>query len=355
MLKPNTPFGYKFPTRRKIKDRKIKVNYFQRRPRKGWSFSLEYIFEDVRSRLKEKIDSKIFISRCYNDGYYTKLVNIIEAWMRQGEGVTHITGEVHFLNLLMNKNSVVLTILDCGMMERKTGVAKKIVKWLYLSAPVAKARLVTAISEETKKEIVEYTKCRPEKIKVIPVAVHPLYQQCPKEFNVLKPTILQIGTGYNKNLLRLIQALKDINCHLTIVGKLTEEQHQALILNNIEFTNEYNITNERVFEKYKECDILAFISTFEGFGMPVIEANCVERVVITSNTSSLPEVAGNAACLVDPYNIEAIRLGIIKLITDEGYRAELIKNGRENKLRFDANKIADAYYKIYSEIDDSNE
>lgn len=332
------------------KRNKIKVNFFQRKPRAGFSFSLEHIFEDVRKRLSDKIEANVYISKCYNDGYLSKFINIIEASFRQGPVVNHITGETHFLNLLMRRNRVVLTVLDCGMMFRKSGLSQLIVKWLYLSAPVSRAKIITAISEGTKQEIVKYTGISPQNIRVIPVAINDIYQPVPKIFNKEKPVILHIGTGYNKNLLRLISALNGISCNLTIVGKLSDEYLLALKENRIDYSNEYNISNERLLEKYVECDILAFISTFEGFGMPIVEANAVERAVITSNISSMPEVALNSACLVDPYSIEAIRTGIMKIINDDSFREELINNGRLNKLRFEANKIANMYYEVYEEI-----
>lgn len=329
---------------------RIKVNYFQRRPRKGFSFSVEYIFEDIRKRLADRINAQVYICKCYNDGYYTKLVNIAEAAFRQGRDVNHITGEVHFLDLLMSRKRVVLTVLDCGMMPRKTGLAKKIVKWLYLSAPVKKAAVVTAISEVTKQEIITYTGCKPEKIKVIPVAIDPLYTPFPKPFNQAKPVILHIGTGANKNLLRLIEALKGISCHLTIVGKLNGEYLEALHSHETDYSNEYNISNERLLEKYQECDILAFVSTFEGFGMPIVEANAVERVVVTSSISSMPEVAADAACLVDPYQVSSIRAGILKVIEDDRYRESLLEKGRMNRTRFDPDEIASQYYHLYHTV-----
>jgi glycosyltransferase involved in cell wall biosynthesis len=331
-------------------DKKIRVNFFQRKPRKGFSFSLEFIFDDIRKRLADRIEIKTYISRCYNDGYYSKFVNIIEAAFRQGPHVNHVTGEIHFLDFLMKKNRVVLTILDCGMMLRKKGFSKKIIQWLYLSAPVKRARIVTAISEITKQEIIKYTGCNPDIIRVIPVAISPFYKSYPKAFNKEKPVILQIGTGYNKNILRLIEAIKGLSCHLTIVGRLSDEHLLALKNSNIDYSNEYNVSNERILEKYQECDILSFMSTFEGFGMPIVEANTVERVVVTSNISSMPEVAGNAACLVDPHNVDDMRAGFIKVINDDAFREELIANGRVNKLRFDADNIAAMYFELYKEI-----
>ncbi len=331
-------------------NKRLDVTFFQRRPREGFSFSLEAIFNDVRKRLREKINATIKICGQYNDGFFTKLYNIVEARFRQSNSVNHITGEVHFLNLLMKTRTVILTVLDCGMVHRKRGLAKWFITSLYLTWPVRKARYVTAISEITKLEIITYTHCHPAKIVVIPVAISDIYQPSPKAFNEAKPTILHIGTGYNKNLFRLIEALNGVSCHLTIVGKLEREHLHALSANQIDFSNEYNISNERLLEKYIECDILSFVSTFEGFGMPIVEANAVERVVITSNVSSMPEVANDAAYLVNPFDATDIRNGIVTLITNSGYRKQLIDNGRKNKERFHADRIADSYFELYKKV-----
>lgn len=334
-------------TKFNIINNKINVTFFQRRPRVGFSFSIEAIFNDVRKRLRDRINVSIRTCRFYNDGILTKLYNIVEAGFRQGNCINHITGEVHFLNLLMKRRTVLLTIHDCGFVHRKRGFSRRFVTLLYLTLPVRKSKFITAVSEQTKQQIITYTHCDPEKIVVIPVAVNEYFQPHPKTFNETKPVILQIGTSYNKNLLRLIEALKNISCHLIIVGKLTAEHLNALQAHNIEYSNEYNISNERLLQKYIECDILSFVSTFEGFGMPIVEANIIERVVITSDISSMPETANDAAHFVDPFNVDDIRKGIITLITDKLYREKLLQNGRENRKRFNADNIANLYFKVY--------
>ncbi len=333
-----------------LNNKKIEVTFFQRRPHEGFNFSLEYIFNDIRERLKDQITATVKICGLHNNGYLTKLYNIVEAGLRQSKTVNHVTGELHFLNILMKKSTVVLTVLDCGMVHRKKGLAKWFIKSLYLSWPVKQSHYITSISEETKQEIIKYTGCNPNKIIVIPVAVNDIYQPYPKTFNESKPVILHIGTGYNKNLMRLIKALQGIPCHLTIVGKLEQNYLHSLRENKIDFSNEYNISNERLLEKYRECDILSFVSTFEGFGMPIVEANAVERVVITSNISSMPEVANDAACLVNPLEADDIRKGILKIIHDREYRSQLIEKGRVNKQRFNADVIANSYFAVYQKI-----
>ena len=86
--------------------------------------------------------------------------------------------------------------------------------------------------------------------------------------------------------------------------------------------------------------------------MPIIEGNSVERVVITSNISSMPEVAADAALLVDPFDVQSIRDGMLTLIRDASVRHRLIEAGRENKLRFQSAAIANQYYELYRKIAD---
>jgi glycosyltransferase involved in cell wall biosynthesis len=112
-----------------------------------------------------------------------------------------------------------------------------------------------------------------------------------------------------------------------------------------------NLSISDLISVYKSIDILYFASTYEGFGMPIIEANAVGRPVITSNVYSMPEVAGNAACLVDPLNINDIKNGILRILDDKIYRDKLVLNGFINAKRFDASTIAEQYAKIYREMD----
>jgi glycosyltransferase involved in cell wall biosynthesis len=96
--------------------------------------------------------------------------------------------------------------------------------------------------------------------------------------------------------------------------------------------------------------MVVFASTYEGFGLPIVEANATGRPVITSNICSMPEIAGSAACFVDPSDCSSIRQGILRVMNDDGYRADLIGRGLENVKRFRADTIAAQYAALYQEV-----
>ena len=330
--------------------RPIHVSYLQRKPRPKQNYSLEFIFDDLRHRLSGDIRPTVHRAPFYSNGLIRRTLIAFSAALHQGD-LNHITGDINFASLLLSRKRTLLTILDAGVMDGKHGLRKVLLDWIWFRLPAKSAQMITTISESSKKDILKYVDVPDEKIRVIPVGVSSHFKWSPKDFNTSCPRILQVGTKKNKNIGRLIAALSGLSCKLQIIGPLTDALRTQLNANEIDYENWSNLSIDEVVRKYQQCDLLTFCSTYEGFGMPIVEANVVGRPVVTSDISSMPEVAGNAACLVDPFDSASIRSGIRRVIKDVDYRSKLIANGRVNAERFDANNIAEQYLAIYKEME----
>lgn len=332
-----------------MSDQKPSVSFFHRKPRAVGNYSVEFIFEDIRKRLAHLIDAKVVYSPYESSGLFKRLYNCWSAAFNQSQ-VNHVTGDINYLGLLLSKKRTVQTILDCVHLATSSGMKHKVLKYFWITIPVKRAKYITAISESTKNEILKYADCDPAKIKVIYVAISGRFKRKDKPFNKEIPRILQIGTAPNKNIPRLIEALKGIPCVLEIIGKHNSEYESLLKEYGISYEYKWGLSDDEMLNRYEAADILSLASTYEGFGMPILEAQAVGRPVITSKTFSMPEVAGDAAYLADPEDVNDIRNGMLRIINDEGYRTELVEKGFENIKRFDADNIALQYYDLYKQV-----
>ncbi len=257
---------------------------------------------------------------------------------------------MNFLGIFFKKNKTIQTVLDVVYLNRSNGFKQKVLKYIWLALPERRCKYITAISESTKKEILKYHSCNPDKIIVIPVAVSEDFKPFKKEFNSEKPLILQLGTAPNKNIPNLIKALQGLNCHLEIIGRRESIYLEQLNNSGISYSYSEDLSAEEVLQKYHESDIISLVSTYEGFGMPILEGQSVGRPVITSNLFSMPEVAGDAAVLVDPYDIKSIRTGFEKIICEEDFRNSLIEKGFTNIQRYNPQTIALQYLDLYQKL-----
>ena len=111
----------------------------------------------------------------------------------------------------------------------------------------------------------------------------------------------------------------------------TESQEAELAARGIGYFNPIGLSDEDMVEVYVNSDPVDLASTYEGFGMPIVEANAVGRPGVTGNVASMPDDAADAACLVDPYSVRSVRPGILRVNRDPEYRGQLIANGYRNR------------------------
>ena len=324
----------------------MEILYIERNHKAG--FSIAKVFAPIIASFE---NSNIIEVPSNQAGVLDIFKNLLYVFKhRSCNGINHVTGDVHYVIFSLIGLKTVLTIHDTVNYDQFRGIKRIVAKYLWYVLPVLFARKVVCISNTTRDRVISCTRCNKSKISVI-------YNPIGKEFKFNKytfhkehPVILHIGTRKNKNLLRVIEALKQINCILRIIGELSNEQLSALSINKINYSNAYNLSDEQILHEYENCDIVSFPSLYEGFGMPIIEANKVGRPVLTSYIEPMIEVAADSALFVNPYDVNSIRSGFTKIICDDSFRESLIVKGIRNANRFSLDKIVYQYNKIYESL-----
>src|ERR1017187_5799201 len=326
----------------------IETVQFQRKAYPG-RYSMERVFASVRSQLSEHVSCELVTCPWQSGGVIKRGLNCIHAFLHRGH-VNHITGEVHYLAFFLPPSRTVLTIHDCCGMSDPRAWKREWFRWFWRELPVLQSAVVTVISEATRDEVLKYSSCPPQKVRVIPDPVPVDFFASPEPFSTDRPTILQMGTAPHKNFERVVEAVRGMRCSLDIVGRVSAPQQRLLDVSGIPHSVSYRLTDGEIADKNRTCDLVTFVSTYEGFGMPIIEANAIGRPIVTSNIRPHCDVAGAAACLVNPYDVQAIRTGIQRVIDDAAYRDQLILAGFENAERYSSKRIAARYSAVYAEV-----
>lgn len=267
-----------------------------------------------------------------------------------------------------------LTVHDLSFVRVPDSASPRLKSYLDVVVPrsVINADHVLADSYATKKDLVELYGVPDEKVTVLLSGVDSRFYQV-KDSSVLmttrtlynldesSPYILSVGTVQpRKNYGLLIKALaqlrsKGYDLSLVIAGgkgwledPIYQTLHDEQMENYVHFIGFAD--EEHLPALYSGACCLAFPSLYEGFGLPVLEAMACGTPVITSNVSSLPEVAGDAALLVNPYNLDELVHALQRLIDDNDLRQQLIERGLERVKQFTWVKAARQLRQIYADL-----
>jgi glycosyltransferase involved in cell wall biosynthesis len=310
---------------------------------------MEQLYIDVRGALTCKFVFRTKCCRFSSKGLIQRLRDALCAVSFQGD-INHVTGDVHYLTYFLNRRRTILTIHDCVGLERLRGLRRFIIWLFWYWLPAKRCVRIVVISEATRLQVLKHIRCDPAKVRLIHNHVSDDFRPSICRFNEHRPRVLHIGTTPNKNLERHAAALQGIHCEFVIIGRLSNLQRVELDRRSISYKNYVDLSKADLVDQYEKSDLVLFASTYEGFGLPIVEAQAVGRPIISSDLWSMPEVAGGAACLVNPYEIKSIRNGVLRVIQDADYRNELIRLGYQNVKRFKLENTAAQYAELYREV-----
>jgi len=260
---------------------------------------------------------------------------------------------------------LVSTIHDLAILKFPETAHPKILKHHTQAWKILKERNaeIIAVSQTTKKDCIELLGFSPDNIHVIyealpkevmHIAEHieeDVYEKMKKKLKLDKPYLLFVGTREpRKNLLRLIEAWQAMKSEVELLVVGEEGWDESVKLSKMGKQPRFmgRVSDRELAVLYSEAEVFVFPSLYEGFGLPILEAFYHGVPVVTSNVSALPEVAGNAAELVNPLSVDSIQQGIEKVLNEN--REDQQKRMQRMIIRlqlFSWRKAADETMKIY--------
>ncbi len=229
---------------------------------------------------------------------------------------------------------------------------------------------IICISQNTRNDLLRFYSYAKDKAEVIYPSTDPSFKKVINQ-DILKADLKKIGVKGEyilfvssieprKNLISLLKAFPDIkkkfpHIKIVVAGKsIVSYKGVDEYLKTYEFKDDIillgYVDDKNLISLYSGASVFVFPSFYEGFGLPILEAFSCGTPVVTSDTSSMKEIAHDCAELVDPYNIKSIAAGIERLLTDNDYRRKLVENGFKKAQEFSLKNTAEKYFNLFREV-----
>lgn len=322
------------------------------------------------------VEAKNFFPKIVDITHYTfsEQTKLLKELNRQKFDLVHFT---NFNHPLFYRGKFIITIHDLTLMlypptKKKHSLLKKMGLNLTMKNAVKKAQKIIAVSEATKNDIVKILNADPKKIEVIYEGIDSAYRQkvvsCKlsvvslEKYNITKPYLLFVSQWRpHKGILQLINAFEilkrnyKIKHKLVIVGKANAdfpEIPQAIKQSSFfqDIITPGFVDEKDLPEIYRQADLFVFPSHYEGFGLGPLEAMACGTPVVSSNTSCMPEILGDAAVYFDPYDPLDICKKIYHTLYDNNLKSDIIERGLDRVKRFSWSKMAKKTLKLYQNL-----
>ncbi|MGM0550377.1 MAG: glycosyltransferase family 4 protein [Bacteroidota bacterium] len=247
------------------------------------------------------------------------------------------------------------------------------IRWYYthfFSRFARKANKIVTVSEFSKQDIISAFTVPTKKIEVVPNAANDIYKPATNEIKIATRQQLTAGKSYflfvgalnpRKNVTRLLQSFETFkeksnsSTQLVIVGtKMFGTKKMEATYKRMRYKSEVHFPGrmepEQLKNVYAAARALVFVPYFEGFGIPLVEAMKCELPIIAGNTSSLPEVAGDAALYVSPYDCSAIAQAMCQLDSQPELRKSLIEKGKQQALKYNWDHSAALFWSTIEKV-----